>query len=70
MELANMDAVRSEVTELVNRLDAFPDERRELYAQVHGKFSEIRQAGVDMPRDLLQLEYALIAESCAESQGR
>jgi hypothetical protein len=68
--MANVDAVRIEVAGLVNRLDANPEERRELYAKVHGKLSEIRRAGVDMPRDLLQLEYALIAESCAESQGR
>ncbi|MBI1384111.1 MAG: hypothetical protein GC150_04295 [Rhizobiales bacterium] len=67
MDLKELEA---EIANLLNDMDTPPEDAREIYARLHQKLNELRATGQPLPRDLLDLEEALMAAFCEESQGR
>ncbi|MCB1548519.1 MAG: hypothetical protein KDJ41_11900 [Hyphomicrobiaceae bacterium] len=65
-----VETVRAELTALVNRAADRQIEWRDAYERVHGRLSEIRRAGLDVPDDLARMERQIATECVSESQGR
>jgi len=64
------DELQAEISLLLKDMESQPEDRRELYAQIHQKLNEFRALGLPLPADLARVERALRDEFCAESQGR
>lgn len=61
--------VLRDIAEVIGRLEDLEDPRVG-YAMIHERVVECQKAGVDVPEELMRLERSLLADCCAESQGR
>jgi hypothetical protein len=60
------DDVVAEAGLLLTRMQNEPEDRHELYLQLHEKLNELRAFGLPVPQDLLDFEAALEAEFAGE----
>jgi predicted nucleic acid-binding Zn-ribbon protein len=60
------EAIKSQIETLLERMENQPEDKHELYLQLHEKLNEWRATGQPIPEDLLELEQALEAEFAAE----
>lgn len=58
------------IADLVQQMEQSQDDPRRCYALVQQKIREYRQAGDNVPDDLVRMEKTLMTECLAESQGR
>jgi hypothetical protein len=63
------EAIKSQIETLLERMENQPEDKHELYLQLHEKLNEWRATGQPIPEDLLELEQALEAEFAAEQKG-
>ena len=60
------EAIKAQIETLLERMENQPEDKHELYLQLHEKLNEWRATGQPVPEDLLELEQALEAEFAAE----
>jgi hypothetical protein len=60
------EAIKSQIETLLERMENQPEDKHELYLQLHEKLNEWRATGQPIPEDLLELEQALEAEFADE----
>jgi hypothetical protein len=60
------EAIKSQIETLLERMENQPEDKHELYLQLHEKLNEWRATGQPVPEDLLELEQALEAEFADE----
>lgn len=65
-----LDELQAEISLLLTQMEDQPENRRELYVQIHHKLNELRAMGLPLPGDLARVERELENDFCAESQGR
>ncbi len=63
------DDLKAEVALLLTQMEDQPEDRHELYLQIHEKLNEIRAFGMPLPDDLVRLERNLEAEFAAEKRA-
>jgi len=56
------EAIKAQISLLLEAMENQPEDRHELYLQLHEKLNEWRTTGQSVPADLLRLERALEAE--------
>ena len=56
------EALKAEIGLLLTRMQNEPEDRHELYLQLHEKLAEMKAYGMPLPDDLVELERALEAE--------
>jgi hypothetical protein len=56
------EAIKAQIETLLERMENQPEDKHELYLQLHEKLNEWRATGQPIPEDLLKLEEALEAE--------
>ena len=56
------EAIKAQISLLLEAMENQPEDRHELYLQLHEKLNEWRTTGQPLPDDLLRLERALEAE--------
>jgi hypothetical protein len=56
------EAIKAQIETLLERMENQPEDKHELYLQLHEKLNEWRATGQPIPEDLLELEEALEAE--------
>lgn len=62
--------IPAEVSRLLAEITERPEDRYELYVELHGKLEQLRAQGVPVPEKIERLERGLRVEMLAESQGR
>ncbi|MGH6881216.1 hypothetical protein [Hypericibacter sp.] len=63
------EAIKSQIETLLERMENQPEDKHELYLQLHEKLNEWRATGQPVPEDLLELEQALEAEFAEEEKA-
>jgi hypothetical protein len=63
------EAIKSQIETLLERMENQPEDKHELYLQLHEKLNEWRATGQPVPEDLLELEQALEAEFAEEQKA-
>jgi hypothetical protein len=63
------EAIKSQIETLLERMENQPEDKHEVYLQLHEKLNEWRATGQPVPEDLLELEQALEAEFAAEQKA-
>lgn len=56
------EAIKAQISLLLEAMENQPEDRHELYLQLHEKLMEWRTTGQPLPADLVRLERALEAE--------
>jgi predicted nucleic acid-binding Zn-ribbon protein len=56
------EAIKAQIETLLERMENQPEDKHELYLQLHEKLNEWRATGQPIPEDLLELEETLEAE--------
>jgi len=56
------EAIKAQIETLLERMENQPEDKHELYLQLHEKLNEWRATGQPIPKDLLELEETLEAE--------
>jgi hypothetical protein len=56
------EALKSQIETLLEQMENQPEDKHELYLQLHEKLNEWRATGQPIPKDLLALEGELEAE--------
>ncbi|HWA45785.1 MAG TPA: hypothetical protein VHA10_21375 [Hypericibacter adhaerens] len=62
------EAIKAQIETLLEQMENQPEDKHELYLQLHEKLNEWRATGQPVPQDLLDLEAELEAEF-SEEQG-
>jgi hypothetical protein len=60
------EAIKAQISNLLEAMENQPEDKHELYLQLHEKLNEWRATGQPVPADLAQLERALEAEFVAD----
>ena len=63
------EAIKSQIETLLEQMENQPEDKHELYLQLHEKLNEWRSTGQPIPKDLLELEQALEAEFAEEQKA-
>lgn len=63
------EAIKSQIETLLERMENQPEDKHEVYLQLHEKLNEWRATGQPVPQDLLELEQALEAEFAEEQKA-
>ena len=63
------EAIKSQIETLLERMENQPEDKHEVYLQLHEKLNEWRATGQPVPEDLLELEQALEAEFAEEQKA-
>jgi hypothetical protein len=63
------EAIKSQIETLLERMENQPEDKHEVYLQLHEKLNEWRATGQPVPEDLLKLEQALEAEFAEEQKA-
>lgn len=63
------EAIKSQIETLLERMENQPEDKHEVYLQLHEKLNEWRATGQPVPKDLLELEQALEAEFAEEQKA-
>ena len=66
MDLTELEA---EISLLLTQMENQPEDRHEIYLQLHEKLNEMRAYGMPVPDDLARLEKELEAEFAGELTG-
>jgi hypothetical protein len=61
--------LKAEIALLLNQMENQPEDRYELYLQIHEKLSEMRAFNLPLPDDLVRVEKELEAEFKAEEKA-
>lgn len=56
------EAIKARISLLLEEMENRPEDKHELYLQLHEKLNEWRATGQPLPADLVRLERALEAE--------
>ena len=56
------ESIKARIALLVEEMERQPEDRHELYLQIHEKLNEWRATGQPLPEDLVMLERGLEAE--------
>jgi len=67
--LMAFEAIKSQIETLLERMENQPEDKHEVYLQLHEKLNEWRATGQPIPDDLLELEQALEAEFAEEQKA-
>lgn len=67
MDLTELEA---EISLLLTQMENQPEDRHEIYLQLHEKLNEMRAYGMPVPDDLARLEKGLEAEFAGELKGK
>jgi hypothetical protein len=60
------ESIKARISLLLEEMEHRPEDRHELYLQLHEKLNEWRATGQPLPADLVKLEQALEAEFAAD----
>jgi predicted nucleic acid-binding Zn-ribbon protein len=60
------EALKAQIETLLEQMENQPEDKHELYLQLHEKLNEWRATGQPIPQDLLELEEELEAEFSEE----
>ncbi|QEX19417.1 hypothetical protein FRZ44_47300 [Hypericibacter terrae] len=63
------EAIKSQIETLLEQMENQPEDKHELYLQLHEKLNEWRSTGQPIPKDLLDLEAELEAEFSEEMKS-
>lgn len=61
------EAIKAQISLLLEAMENQPEDKHELYLQLHEKLNEWRATGQPLPEDLVRLERALEAEFAADT---
>ena len=61
------ESIKARIALLLEEMENQPEDKHELYLQIHEKLNEWRATGQPLPEDLVRLEQALEAEFAAEN---
>lgn len=61
------ESIKARIALLLEEMENQPEDKHELYLQIHEKLNEWRATGRPLPEDLVKLEQALEAEFAAEN---
>ena len=53
------EALKAEIALLVNQMENQPEDKHELWEQIHEKLAELKAFGMPLPQSLIDLEAAL-----------
>lgn len=62
------DKLKMDISLLLTEMQNEPEDRHEIYLQLHEKLNEMKAFGMPLPEDLLKLEAALEAEFASETR--
>ena len=61
------DQLKMQISLLLTEMQNEPEDRHEIYLQLHEKLNEMKAFGMPLPDDLVSLEQVLEAEFAAET---
>jgi len=64
------ESIKAQIALLIEEMERQPEDRHELYLQIHEKLNEWRATGQPLPADLVRLEHGLEAEFAADKASR
>lgn len=64
------ESIKARIALLIEEMERQPEDRHELYLQIHEKLNEWRATGQPLPEDLVRLEHGLEAEFAADRAAR
>ncbi|MEQ1669423.1 MAG: hypothetical protein ABL893_01055 [Hyphomicrobium sp.] len=63
------EQLKMQVSLLLTQMQNEPEDRHEIYLQLHEKLNEMKAFGMPLPDDLVKLEHDLEAEFAGEMPG-
>ncbi len=62
------EQLKLQISMLLTQMQNEPEDRHEIYLQLHEKLNEMKAFGMPLPADLVKLEHDLEAEFASELQ--
>jgi hypothetical protein len=63
------EKLKTDISYLLTAMQNEPEDRHEIYLQLHDKLNEMKAFGMPLPDDLVKLEQDLASEFASEQPG-